>query len=247
MDTIIPLLETLRSSGDVFVKSLEGTKSEARLHGALANQAGKPLATPEELASLFKSGSKFSTVKGRRFIRLRDTEDARRIMSPLIYLDGDLSEIHPSLRIQLLIVSYEKQANSGHQCLLLRFETPEGLNPAGQGKHDYYHSQLCTSFYIDGPNDTFSFEKCISWQALSCPAWPLDARTPAHLLACLVFALYGKTEGYRTLQQAFGRSVRGHIEDMHFVFEAPSLKKASKAVQRTIRKKNKSRADQRGR
>jgi hypothetical protein len=205
----------------------------------VANQAGKPLATPEELASLFKSGGRFSTVKGRRFIRLRDTQDAQRVMSPLVYLDGDFSADHPSLRIQLLIVSHEKQSDSDLQCLLLRFETPEGLNPAGQGRHDYYHSQLCTSFYIDGPNDTFSFDKCISWQALSCPAWPLDAKTPAHLLACLVFALYGKTEGYRTLQEAFGQSIKEYIDEMHFVFEGPSTQKPSKASRREIRKKKK--------
>ena len=163
---LIQLLETLRASGDTFVRSLEGTKSEARLQKALANQAGTSLATPEELASLFKSGSRFSTVKGKRFIRLRDTEDAQRVMSPLVYLDGDFSSDHPSLRIQLLIASYEKQSDNDLQCMLLRFETPEGLNPAGQGKHDYYHSQLCTSFYIDGPNNTFSFANCMQWQAL---------------------------------------------------------------------------------
>jgi hypothetical protein len=135
--------------------------------------------------------------------------------------------------------------DSDLQCLLIRFETPEGLNPAGQGRHDYYHSQLCTSFYIDGPNDTFSFEKRISWHALSCPAWPLDAKTPAHLLACLVFALYGKPEGYRTLQQAFGRSIKDYIDEMHFVFEGPSTQKVSKAAQREIRKKKKAKASRR--
>jgi hypothetical protein len=51
----------------------------------------------------------------------------------------------------------------------------------------------------------------------------------------------GRAAGYRTLQQAFGRSIKDHIDEMHFVFEGSSTKKVSKAVKREIRKKKKAR------
>ena len=106
------------------------------------------------------------------------------------------------------------------QCLLMRFETPEGHDPAGEGKHDYYHSQLCTELRIDRSTATVGIPECIAWGAVSCPAWPVDASTPLQLLACVIFALYGKADGMRILRKVYGRSLDNLIEDMHFAFPA---------------------------
>lgn len=229
---IIPLLETLRTSGLSFAESNIGQRSDARLYSALADQAGTRLTNEEDLAELIKANAEFSTSEQRRFIRLEDTNDGSRTISPLIYVDGDFTKKHPRFRVQLVLVSYNSAAGDDAQCLLLRFETPEGIDPSGTGKHDYYHSQLCTSFRRAGSSDTFTVPDCVSWLTLSCPAWPLDARTPIHLLACVIFALYGKLDGVRILQRAYGRTLLKHLDGMHFVFEdtAASSRKATRKM-----------------
>jgi len=215
---ILPLLSTLTESGQAYVLSAEGLPLEARVQRILQGQAGNPVASAEELGKLIKDNTKFSTVKSKRFIRLRDTREGPRILSPLIYLDGDLSKTHPRLSVQMIIVAH---TDSDAGCLLLRFETPEGGDPMGEGKHDFYHSQLCTFLRTDGPNDIFSIPNSMLWSAESCPAWPMDAKKPVHLLACVLFALYGKPEGVRLLKDAYGDTFGDQIVGMHFSF--PSL------------------------
>lgn len=226
---IIPILETLRTAGLSFVESNAGQKSEGVLHSVLANQAGTPLTKREDLQALISDSAEFSTSENRRFIRLADAGDGNRAISPLIYLDGDFSKKYPRFSIQLVVVTHSQLANDKPQCLLLRFETPEGTDPSGTGKHDYYHSQLCTNLRMSGPNNTVSIPDSISWLALSCPAWPLDARTPVHLLACVIFALYGKADGLGMLRLAYGDELAKHLDGMHFPFakiSAPSKKKS---------------------
>lgn len=218
---IIPILETLRTAGLSFVESNAGQKSENILHSVLANQVGTALTKHEDLADLINDSVEFSTSENRRFIRLADAGDGNRAISPLIYLDGDFSKKFPRFRIQLVVVTHSQRANDKPQCLLLRFETPEGTDPSGSGKHDYYHSQLCTNLRISGPNNTFSVPESISWLALSCPAWPLDAQTPVHLLACMIFAIYGKAEGIRMLRLAYKDELAKHLDGMHFLFGRP--------------------------
>jgi hypothetical protein len=148
-----------------------------------------------------------------------------------VYLDGDFSGQHPYLRVQLIVVAHTSQSGNAPQCLLMRFETPEGKDPAGNGKHDYYHSQLCTELRIDRSAASFIIPERIMWGAVSCPAWPVDASTPLQLLACVVFSLYGKLDGMRILRKVYGASLDALIEDMHFVFPAqqPAPKQRSKS------------------
>jgi hypothetical protein len=209
------------------------------MQNALAGQAGIAFANPGELNDLIKSDAEFSTVKTRRYIRLEDTKEGQRTICPIVYLDGDFSRKHPRLCLQLIIITHTELQDDQAECLLLRFETPEGSDPAGTGKHDYYHSQLCTDLRIDGPSNTVNVPGCVSWRAVSCPAWPIDAKTPLHLLACVVFALYGKANGMRILRGAYGDSLDKLIADMHFSFPSPSVR-PSRARTRQARKKRKS-------
>ncbi|MCA1469628.1 hypothetical protein I6F09_17170 [Bradyrhizobium sp. IC3195] len=228
---ILPLLAELIEAGQIYAQSNRGQLSEARLYQALAGAAGQAFSTVDELKSAFRSDAAFSTVATKRFIRLADTSDGAHAICPVIFLDGDLSKNHPYLRIQLIIVTHSLQADVQPQCLLMRFETPEGMDPEGQGKHDYYHSQLCTELRVDSSGRTLTVPKCVQWSAASCPAWPVDAGTPFQLLACVVFALYGKFDGVRILRKAYGKSLDALIEEMHFVFAKPqaSMKSARRA------------------
>jgi hypothetical protein len=49
----------------------------------------------------------------------------------------------------------------------------------------------------------------------------MDAKTPLHLLVCVVFALYGKAEGSQILQTAYGSDSRKVMDGMHFAFPHP--------------------------
>jgi hypothetical protein len=236
---IISLLEALRTAGLEFMESNIGQRSEARLQGALANQVGTALTKSEDLKRIIVSSAEFSTSEKRRFIRLEDSTDGSRTISPLIYLDGDFSQDHPRFRVQLILVTYSSGAHEKPQCLLLRFETPEGADPSGTGKHDFYHSQLCTNLRMQGPNNTFTVPDSVSWLALSCPAWPLDAKTPIHLLACMIFALYGKPNGVRMLQRAYGDTLPALIAGMHFVAELGAPKIAKQETTKVKRKRKK--------
>jgi hypothetical protein len=126
---------------------------------------------PDDLDKIIMANGKFSTLTTRRFIRFADTNVKQRTICPIAYLDGDLSKKHPRLRIQLVIITHTQSPEDKPECLLLRFETPEGADPAVIGKHDYYHSQICTHFQIDGPNNTFTIPIRMMWRAHSCPAW----------------------------------------------------------------------------
>jgi hypothetical protein len=176
------------------------------MQNALAGKAGVAVTNPDDLDRIIIASGEFSTLKSRRFIRLVDTSEGQLTICPLVYLDGNFSKKHPRLRIQLVIVTYTQSVGDKPECLLLRFETPEGADPAGIGKHDYYHSQICTYFQIDGPTNTLELPNPMLWRAQSCPAWPMDAKTPIHLLVCVVFALYGKADGVRILREAYGES-----------------------------------------
>jgi hypothetical protein len=235
---IVPLLETLRIAGLSFLETNAGQSSEARLQGMLANQAGTALTKKGDLTALIKDDGHFSTAELRRYIRLADTNDGNRAISPIIYVDGDFSRKYPLFRVQLIVVTGTNIPEDTAQCLLLRFETPEGDDPSGSGKHDYYHSQLCTSFRITGPDNAIAVPDSLSWLALSCPAWPLDAKTPVHLLACVIFALYGKSDGVRLLQQAYGDKLEASMEGMHFAFglQGPSRRRAQERSQKRRRK-----------
>lgn len=217
---LLPLLRELTIAGLAFTQSNRGQTSEARVHAVLAGQAGQAVTTEAELSGLFKSNGAFSTLTTKRFIRLVDTNDGSNTICPIAFVDGDLSGKHPYLRIQLVLITYTAQQNTASQCLLIRFETPEGGDPAGTGMHDYYHSQLCAELRIDRSPKTFGISKSIAWGAASCPAWPIDASTPLQLLTCVVFALYGKTEGARILRKAYANSFDELIEEMHFTFPA---------------------------
>jgi hypothetical protein len=191
----------------------------------LGSHVGLPMMKEEDLTALIKSDVSFSTAAQGRFIRLEDTNDGSRSVSPLIYIDGDFSGAHPQFRIQLIVVTHNA-AGDEPQCLLLRFETPEGNDPSGRGKHDYYHSQLCKDLRSGGPNQTFTVPDYVSWLTLSCPAWPLDAKSPTHLLACVIFSLYGKLEGAHILRRAYGDKFSDRISGMHFTFEAAPVPRA---------------------
>ena len=228
---VIPLLETLLTDGVSFSQSSRGYPSDQRLYQALGAQVGGPMMKQEDLTALIKGDTSFSTAAHGRFIRLEDTNDGSRSISPLIYVDGDFRETHPRFCIQLVVVTHST-AGDKPQCLLLRFETPEGKDPSGHGKHDYYHSQLCKDLRSGGPNDTIAVPDSISWLTLSCPAWPLDAKSPIHLLACVVFSLYGKLEGARILRKAYGDKFAERLSGMHFMFEvAPPPFAARKTTQ----------------
>jgi hypothetical protein len=221
-EDILPLLETLTTAGQIHIQTNAGQTSESRMQQALGGQAGLPVTNAQELNSLIKINAKFSTLKTRKYIRLADTNEGQRTICPIAYLDGDLSGKHPRLCIQLIIVTYMSLPGDTSECILMRFETPEGNDPAGTGKHDYYHSQLCTELRIDGPGNTFTVPNCVSWSALSCPAWPMDATTPLHLLCCVIFALYGKNVGVRILRTAYGDDLEKLIKGMHLLFSSPA-------------------------
>jgi hypothetical protein len=238
---ILPLLVELTTAGQIYARSYRGQSSEALVQQALAGKAGQAVTTKEELNGLFRSDAAFSTLATKRFIRLVDTINGPHTICPIAFLDGDLSREHPYLRIQLIIVTHTSQPNATTQCLLMRFETPEGNDPAGVGMHDYYHSQLCTELRIDGSTAAVKIPQCITWNAVSCPAWPVDASTPLHLLACVVFALYGKADGMRILRNAYRKRLDSLISDMHFAFPAKAVitqpsKRASKKKSRRKRR-----------
>jgi hypothetical protein len=88
---------------------------------------------------------------------------------------------------------------------------------------------------IDRSTKSFSIPQCISWGAASCPAWPVDASTPFQLLACVVFALYGKVDGMRTLRKAYGKQLDHLMAKMHFMF--PRQTSTPTAVVKKARKK----------
>jgi hypothetical protein len=217
---ILPLLVELTTAGQTYAQSYRGQTSEARVQRALAGKAGQAVTTEAELSGIFRSDAAFSTLATKRFLRLADTVEGSRTICPIAFVDGDLSRQHPYLRVQLIIVAHTSQPEDAAQCLLMRFETPEGEDPAGEGKHDFYHSQLCTELRIDRSAATVSIPECIKWGAVSCPAWPIDASTPLQLLACIVFALYGKVDGMRILRKVYGDHLDNLIEDMHFAFPA---------------------------
>jgi hypothetical protein len=232
---IIPLLETLRAEGLAFIETEAGQRSEQALYSVVESNAGTALTKSQDLVKLIRHDARFSTVEQKRYIRLPDTTDAHRKISPLVYLDGDFSRPHPHLSVQLVVVAHSNLANEQSQCLVLRFETPAGLDPAGTGDHDYYHSQLCVDVRVTGPGNTMSFPGSIAWRPLSCPTWPLDAKTPAHLMACIIFSLYGKGEGARMLRQAYGGAFAQRLEGMHFAFAEDEAAKKKRA--RRVRRK----------
>jgi hypothetical protein len=213
----MPLLEVLRTAGISFIQSKSAVSSEARLYNILRGQVGTAVVKQEDLATIVKMDASFSMAAQGRYIRLHDTSDGRRSVSPLIYLDGDFSQAHPRLCVQLILATHDADG-SAPECLLLRFESPEGADRAGKGKHDYYHSQLCKDLRKTGPNDTFSVPNSIFWSVPSCPAWPLDAQTPTHLLACLIYSLYGKVDGASILRRAYGDNFAQRLSGMHFLF-----------------------------
>jgi hypothetical protein len=233
---IIPLLETLRIEGVAFIQTAAGQRSEQALYSAVESNAGTALTNSSDLIELIRIDAKFSTVEQKRYIRLPDTTDAHRKISPLVYLDGDLSKPHPHLSVQVVMVTHSSVSDEKSQCLLLRFETPEGLDPSGAGEHDYYHSQLCMEVRVTGPGSTMRFPRSIAWAPLSYPAWPLDAKTPIHLMACIIFSLYGKGEGARILKQAYGDAFAECLEGMHFAFAGKVATKKSR-VRKSGRKK----------
>jgi hypothetical protein len=47
----------------------------------------------------------------------------------------------------------------------------------------------------------------------------MDATSPVDLLACVIFALYGKVDGARIIRQAYGDKFSERLSGMHFVFE----------------------------
>jgi hypothetical protein len=64
---------------------------------------------------LIRLDAKFSTVEQKRYIRLPDTADAHRNISPLVYLDGDLSKPHPHLSVQVVMVTHSSVPNEQSQ------------------------------------------------------------------------------------------------------------------------------------
>jgi hypothetical protein len=230
-EDIIRLLEVLRAAGISFIESNSGVGSETRLYKILEGKVGTAVVGKEDLATIIKMDESFSMAVQARFIRLQDTSDGGRSVSPLIYLDGDFSQENPRLSIQLILAAHDASGDES-QCLLLRFESPESADPAGKGKHDYYHSQLCKDLRKTGPNDTFAVPASISWPALSCPALPLDAQTPTHLLACLIYALYGKIEGATIMRRAYGEKFAERLSGMHFAFPLDAPRKAKGARRR---------------
>jgi hypothetical protein len=232
---ILPLLLELNTAGRSQGLTLRGQASEARVQEILQGTAGTAFTAETELKAVFKFDGPFSTLTNRRFIRLADIRKGPRTICPMAFLDGDFSKGHPRLRIQLIIVSLTPQGNEKPQCLIMRFETPEGSDPAGQGEHDYYHSQLCTELRVDSSTKTFRIPNCMAWNAVSCPAWPVDASTPFQLLACLVFSLYGKVEGMLTLRRAYRSGLDELMDRMHFAFppmSAPALGRKAKKTNR---------------
>jgi hypothetical protein len=220
---ILPLLIELANAGQVSAQSNRGLSSEAQVQQAIGGSAGQALTTKAELGSMVKYDAAFSTLTTRRFIRLPDISKGKLTISPMAFLDGDLSQEHPYLRVQLVIVTHSRETGIPPQCLIMRFETPEtNGDPEGAGEHDYYHSQLCTELRIDRSTRTFKIPQCIAWSATSCPAWPVDASTPLQLLACVVLALYGKVDGTRWLRNVYGNQTADIIRDMHLRLPAPS-------------------------
>lgn len=238
---ILPLLLELATAGRSQAQTIGGQASEARVQEILRGTAGTAFTTETELKAVFEPTGPFSTLTNKRFIRLADIAKGSQIICPMVFLDGDFSTEHPRLRVQLIVVSLTRQTNGETQCLIIRFETPEGSDPAGQGDHDFYHSQLCTELRTDTSTRTFQIPSCMSWTAVSCPAWPVDASTPFQLLACLVFALYGKAEGMLTLRRAYGSGLDDLISNMHFAFPPTDVparrRKAKKKKGKTARRR----------
>jgi hypothetical protein len=236
---ILPLLIELTNAGQVSTQSIRGLSSEARVQEAVGGAMGQALTTEAELGSLVKYGEAFSTLTTRRFIRLPDIPKGQLTISPMAFLDGDLSQEYPRLRVQLVIVTHSQEADVLPQCLIMRFETPETRgDPAGAGEHDYYHSQLCTELRIDQSARTFRIPQCIAWSATSCPAWPVDASTPLQLLACVVLALYGKIDGTRFLRNVYGAQTRDIISDMHLTLpSSPATTKPKRKAKKRARPK----------
>jgi hypothetical protein len=67
----------------------------------------------------------------------------------------------------------------------------------------------------------------------------MDASTPFQLLACVVFALYGKVDGMRTLRNAYGKKLDGLMAEMHFIFPSQGSKPAV-GSKKTLKNKSKS-------
>jgi hypothetical protein len=117
------------------------------------------------------------------------------------------------MRFQVVLVVHGKKATSDAKTLALRFETPE-RDATGDGKHDYYHSQLCVSLRRGEGTDTLALPIEPDWFPTSHPAWPMDAETPVELLVCLILSLYGKVGGSEIIRDAGESDGRDFFQEL---------------------------------
>ncbi len=119
---------------------------------------------------------------------LQPVEAGTRTLVPILSLkcDFDRSPI-PETRFYLrLFYATDGSQNQSICDLGLRFETPEGVQEgAGDGVHDFYHSQLVCS-RTKSPDGSPAL-----WLPDVQPSFPVDARTPVQLFLCSLISVYG--------------------------------------------------------
>jgi hypothetical protein len=198
-EDLVPVLVSLFNKSETFRQTRRGIESENVVQSALENRAGAAFGRVEDIKRLFIGQKKFSTTEPPRYLRLPDIEEGGDRVTPLVYLDGELSDTKPFLSLQVALIVHSKVAGAVSKKFAMRFETPEG----SESRHDYYHSQLCNQLRRGGvANSALDLGLDIDWFPISHPAWPVDAGSPSELLACLVFALYGKRVGSDIIREA---------------------------------------------
>lgn len=196
-EIIAPLLGSLFDRGRQFLETPKGLESEAQMYQLLQDKAGGVMADFRQIETLLSVNGAFSTTDAAQYIRFPDVEEGGTQMTPLVYLDGHFRDHAPYLRLQVILVIHANAATTVPRKMAMRFETPEK-----DGKHSYYHSQMCVGIQRGDGVHTMDMVMEPEWMPTSHPAWPMDAESPTELLICLILTLYGKVVGGQIINEA---------------------------------------------
>lgn len=132
------------------------------------------------------------------------------IMVPVLKVKSDFGRSIPEIRCQLgLFLLY----GGVIRWIGFRFEAPEGINAAGEGRHHFYHVQMIRGLHTSIP---FPHNDHLNWIPDAEPTIPLDADGPSKLLLCLLVSLYGIQEVLRLINLSPSHSqLRKRFEAMH--------------------------------
>lgn len=168
-----------------------------------------PIADEKALDLLFSSGEQIELIDRGYFLYLWPITKGRYYL-PIMTLKynflGENSEAR--FRVALFCLHGNQPKASAY-----RFETSEG-----EGKHDYCHAQLITSF----AKHKYHLP-CEEWLPVDQPAFCLDAKEPISLLMNLFISLYGFENVTKLIGTKFASDLKPYLKDIGWFKKNPKV------------------------